>query len=367
MTAAGTMQHDTAGSATPLTRRTRTWHTYLTGQYDNLGDALLRRAMVDALAGVGPLHVYVGAAPADYVAALRLPASSHVYRSRLRWIAATAAHMVRPGRSVFLGNPGEISSSRTELALGTVSAALMTLGRLSGNPGYRTGVGARDRRRPWSLGHEWAHRVATRRVWRDDVSRAMYGDGIVAPDWAFALAPHDARAPRDLVVLSYRGDMPRPTATALSTVRDWSRSRHLELVVISMVGRDVDENERTAAELGIRHIHAQNGGLEEAERVTRDAFARAQIVLSNRIHVLIVGAVDGATPGAVLAHSDLKAARTMRGANVPFSSVSAGATPAELVAYLDDLSDGDDAVARAVQAAAQRVKRLGASLRDGPT
>lgn len=332
--------------------------TYLTGQYDNLGDALLRRALVREMSRLGTWEVYVGNAGDDYVRALHLPASARVHRSRGRWLLAAGASLLRRSRAVLVVNPGEVSSTRIELLLGLVSSALLVVAKIGRNPGYRLGIGARDRRRPLSIGHEIATALATRNVWRDAVSRDLFGRGEVAPDWAFALPTHDTLGPRDLVVVTYRGDKAPPSLTALRAVRDWATARGFELVVTAQVRRDDESADEMARQLGVRHVRPSSPSLTDIEELVHDLYHRAVVVLSNRIHALIVGALDGAAPGAILAHPDVKIERTLRAGHLSVTPLPDTASTEMIHEYLDGLVASAPATARAVERAAADLRAL---------
>ena len=53
------------------------------GQYENVGDIILRRQLLDWLRPVGRLHVYVGQSPDGYDQGLGLRDGDVVYRSFL--------------------------------------------------------------------------------------------------------------------------------------------------------------------------------------------------------------------------------------------------------------------------------------------
>jgi len=325
--------------------------TYLSGQYDNLGDALLRRAFAHALGADRRWHVYLGAAPDDYVAALELPRDARTYRSLPRWLAAASVGMLRRGRSRFLANPGEISSSLTEFALGGASAWLLMLGRLVGNPGFRLGVGARDRARPASLGHELAVRLARVNAWRDETSRNLYGRGDVCPDWAFALSPEGAEHERRNLALAYRTDRPLPSDAVLHAVIEWSRERGLEPIAVSQTLRDRAGTALLAQRLGVAHAGTEADDLTTLEREVRGIYQRSALVLGNRIHALIVGAVDGAAPAIVIGHPDVKIARTMRPAGLCLEDGVTADAPDAVGPYLESVYAHADDDRRAVGAA----------------
>ncbi|MET1017307.1 MAG: hypothetical protein ABWX76_10845, partial [Leifsonia flava] len=51
------------------------------GQYDNIGDIILRRQLIAWLKPLGRLHVYVGASPEGYAESLGVGTDDVVYRS----------------------------------------------------------------------------------------------------------------------------------------------------------------------------------------------------------------------------------------------------------------------------------------------
>ena len=90
------------------------------GQYDNLGDTVLRRGFLDGLRRVGPLNVFVGKRDADYLSALGLgeadtlvggvgacPACDAPQRFALgqRWRERTSLRCEQCGRAIVLELP----------------------------------------------------------------------------------------------------------------------------------------------------------------------------------------------------------------------------------------------------------------------
>ena len=58
------------------------------GQYENVGDIILRRHLLDWVRPVGDMHVYVGNSPAGYDEGLGLGPDDRVYRSLRAWYKA---------------------------------------------------------------------------------------------------------------------------------------------------------------------------------------------------------------------------------------------------------------------------------------
>ncbi|WP_157421556.1 hypothetical protein [Agromyces sp. Leaf222] len=307
---------------------------------------------------MGIWHVYLGDAPDDYVASLQVPHGTTLYRRFPAWFLAATVGMMRSGRSAFVSNPGEISSTRVEFLWGVVTSCLIIVGRIFGNPGYRTGIGSRDKTRPLSLGHEIATKMAAKSVWRDAASRELFGRGDVAPDWAFALSRWPASGERRYVVMSYRFDKPVPSAEVLQAVGAWAARKGKELVVVTQVARDFEANRNLAKQLDIRHIGTENASLIDVERVVRGTYAEASIVLGNRIHGLILGAVDGAIPAIILGHPDLKVGRTLRTAGLELQEGLGEIGPDDVDAYLDYIEDHRNDSEDGVQCAGERLRRL---------
>ncbi|GAA1838431.1 hypothetical protein [Agromyces salentinus] len=342
----------------------RALYSYLTGQYDNLGDAILRRGMMAQLGPVGSWHVYLGGAPSDYVASLELPGGTTIYRSFVVWFLAACIGMMRFRRSAFVSNPGEISSTRIEFLWGVVGSVLMAIGMIFQNPGYRLGIGARDKSRPLSLGHETATRLAARTVWRDATSSELFGRGDIAPDWAFALSGRPPGNDRRFIALIYRSDKPLPSLEILQAVGGWAAERGKELLVVTQVSRDYHANCRLAKQLNVPHIGREGANLIQMEHLVRATYAETSIVLGNRIHGLILGAVDGAVPAVILGHPDLKVRRTLRAAGLHLFAAAPISTPESVVAYLDGLEGGRLESVKAVKAAGERLRQLSCSIRD---
>ena len=55
------------------------------GQYDNIGDIILRRQLLRWLEPMGRLHVFIGNAPAGYGESLELGPEHRTYRSFTAW------------------------------------------------------------------------------------------------------------------------------------------------------------------------------------------------------------------------------------------------------------------------------------------
>lgn len=268
------------------------------GQDDNVGDPALRRAMLDGLALGRRRHILVGTASHAYINALGLRADDMTYRSRREWQLAAFRHAFL-GRAAFVSNAGEIQLNRRRRRINRVDRLLVGLIRLRGGAAITTGLGVRNPSGSPSAMLTSLARACQIATWRDEESRRFARSGSVRPDWAFALGSSgDDLKPdgRSLLVVSMRGDTADLTAEWREAVAELRSALGLELVIVSQVERDVERGDRIGADLGA-HVHPWHAGDHlAAEADLREVYRRAQVVVSDRLHVLIFATTEGAVP-----------------------------------------------------------------------
>ncbi|PPF20236.1 hypothetical protein C5B92_00740 [Rathayibacter sp. AY1A4] len=271
------------------------------GQKENLGDSVLRRAYLDALRDQGQLHVYAGTHSA-YISGLGLSTEDVVYHSRSSWLRAALAVGPRGSRMGFALNAGEWVLDRRFLVNSAWQTALLTRSRLGG--GRPVALGIALRRDQGSLPRRWFRRMLSLTgtiSWRDPDSRADLGVGTVAPDWAFALgsAPERFRPAdqRRTIAVALRGDRPAPTAVWLGTVRALARSLDARVVVVDQMQEDEQRCGELARDLDgtVLSWDASVSHADHEERV-RELYRDCAAVVSDRIHALILGMTEGAVP-----------------------------------------------------------------------
>lgn len=322
-------------------RAPRRIFVFLGAQHDNIGDALLRRRLLRALRGEGEIHAFIGSAPEDFEEALEFSPSDFVYQSFTRWWWTATRVSVRRRSSAYVLNAGEITPNRHDGMWHAALVPALVVGRLRGNPGVRAGIGARGRYGLWQWPIAATVRLCRYNAWRDEYSRDLFQKGIVAPDWAFdegrrAEAP---ASPRPHIALGYRSDKKTLSEAAATRVKSWADRRGLTPVVVSQVERDVDANDRLAKMLGAPHIGRDACSLLEREKAARKAYATSTMVLSNRIHALILAASEGALPAGLMQHADIKVGRTMAAAGLDGYSLVIHDTASDLD-RIDPFLDG---------------------------
>lgn len=298
------------------------------GQDDNLGDSVLRRPMVDAARSAGHrLQVLVGRNSPEYCSALGLAAEDVLYASRAEWTRAAAAAAVR-GQAHLVSNAGEIQLNRRRVRILLSEVALLALVGARGGQRLATGLGVRAATGPRvALLRLWT-RLFGLVSWRDAVSAASAGGrGVVSPDWSLILGSpvEDWRRSEDrpLLALSFRGDRPALPPEAVDEIRRSCERFGLEPVVVTQVSRDGEQNDALATALGARHLRPGSDRFEHGpwEQVVREAYQRSRFAYSDRLHVLLLAATEGAIP--VGPSADPKIHRTFEAAGVTLHDVAA--------------------------------------------
>ncbi|MCP2264686.1 hypothetical protein ACFQHV_16075 [Promicromonospora thailandica] len=274
---------------------------WLTGQEDNVGDSALRRPYARALADAGPVTAWCGGPGTGYQRGLALPPDVTVSRSLLRWwTALVASGLRRP--TVLAFNAGEFDVTKAYLVGVVALLPLLPLIRLRGGSVIWVGAGVRRRRRGlmWPFGA--LARLADVLVWRDDRSGALLRAAPAMPDWAFALPPgglleeRRGSGDRDCVVVSLRSDRPMPSPGWIASVGRLARRLSAEVVVVAQVERDDARARHVGRLLGATVVGWSSADHAVQERALRDVYRRAHVVVSDRLHVLVLAATEGAVP-----------------------------------------------------------------------
>ncbi|TDN90553.1 polysaccharide pyruvyl transferase family protein [Microbacterium sp. BK668] len=288
------------------------------GQYENIGDIILRRPLLRWAREGGRLHVYVGRSPAGYDDGLGVGGADVVYRSLSKWYLALLASALR-GRASTIYKPGEIQLTLIGMKEHVVMLPAAALVRLRGGTVSRIGVGARNFA-PLPRAIMWpSNALASYSRWRDDRTAAYFG-GEAMPDLGFAEGMPDeelreaiieAPRARDVMVISLRDDTevaprPYPSKAWLDGVSDFARSEGLTLWVVTQVSVDDDRSRRLAVDLGAQLLgwdELADHGPQEAR--LRALYRRTRVAASDRLHVIIAAFTEGAAPvGLQLDDSD---------------------------------------------------------------
>lgn len=296
------------------------------GQYDNIGDIILRRPLLDTLRPHGPMHVYVGNAPEGYVAGLRVRPEDRLYRSFAKWYSSGLRDATRTGIT-YAFKPGEIQLSLPGLKEHVSVLPLLVLSRLRGGTALRVGVGSRNfssRFLPYFMP---SVRLSDLSLWRDARTRDFVGVGGVIPDLAFreGAAPQPGVATtRNALIVSMRSDRPYPSREWLAGVRAYAYDHGLETWAVTQVFRDDQRSRDLAADLGGSVLSWDGTAHDAQEDRLRALYRRTAVAVSDRLHVLIAAFTEGASPVALLVDDSEKIRRHFDAAGVHDITIDGG-------------------------------------------
>lgn len=329
------------------------------GQDSNVGDSVLRRAYLDALRRAGQLHVLVGDNSKSYVSALHLGPHDIVYASRRAWWGQALRSALR-SKTLVAYNAGEMQSSKKFFVSYLRHAALILVARFRGGTGVHAGMGIRRKTRLSPL-IGVALQASSIVSWRDAKSREWSKLGEVNPDWAFNTrgvldSPAEAGM-RPYLAVSMRGDRVPPSDTWIRNISRVAKENSLRILLVVQVQRDGDMARELAHSHGWELLdwppdvdHADH------ELRIRAVYAQSRAVVSDRLHALVIGATEGATPIGYSSAPVEKVERTLRAAGFD-SHVWSGGQDEDPERWLADLIKRSD-VDELVQSARHRLELL---------
>lgn len=274
----------------------------LTGPAGNIGDALIRRATLAwALGTSEELVVYTGDSPDVWLRQLGVPDDATVLRSKrsvARWLWML---MTAPARPVLVFEAGEVPLHKGNGLRELVFLAETIIVRLKGGVVVRPPRGIRSPSNPSTWLHACAARLSQIALWRDEASAALVGGGVVAPDIGFAAAkPHPSSDVRDELLVSLRGARPMPGDGWIEAVKATAEAAGLRIRTVVQVREDEPRARELAAALGGEFDAWGDADSVAHEDSLRARYSRARLVISDRMHVLVLAAIDGAAPAELV-------------------------------------------------------------------
>lgn len=339
------------------------------GQHENIGDALLRRQLLDWVREVGALHVFVGPAPPGYDEALGLGPHDVSYRDLGRWYRAALRSAAR-GEAVYVFKPGEIQLTLLGMKEHLAMVPLLAVLRLRGGRAVRVGVGARSfAPLPRALMGPsiWLSDITR---WRDDATASYMRAGAAMPDLGFGEGSSDEQLAqprlRDALVVSLRGEdgRPYPSPAALEGLRTFARQRGLTVWAVTQVLQDDDRTRQLAADLGGEVLPWPSATAhDEHEAALRRLYRRTEAVVSDRLHVVIAAYTEGAVPVAGLVRPAPKLERHLSTIDVHDVGLDLSATSStEVVQRLEQLVSRREEVFERLAAARRRLDQVRADV-----
>lgn len=304
----------------------------LTGPAGNLGDALIRRGTLDWARGTSDvLVVYTGAAPDVWLKQLGVPDDAIVLRSkrsvpRWLWLLATA-----PSRPVLVFEAGEVPLDRGNVVRELVFLAETVVVRLKRGVVVRPPRGIRAPTNPATWLHTRAARLSQVALWRDAASAATAGGGRIVPDIGFAAGIPAAAEERNRseLIVSLRGARPHPDDTWIGSVRAIAEQAGLRIRTVVQVREDETRARELALVLGGEFEPWGDTDPLVQEARLRERYAEARLVISDRMHVLVVAALNGAVPAELVPRPTRKIAEAFATVGLHDISLDASANDAD--------------------------------------
>lgn len=272
----------------------------LTGVSGNLGDAVIRRRVLEWCRPLGRVHAYVGRTTAGWVEELQLRPDEVVYTApqRRQWLRRL---ILGRGPRFLMLDPGEVPLGREHLKSEVMFLAITAVLRLRGGYIFRPprAVGDYDSLTAWF--YRTSARLSQTVLWRDSPSLQRMGVGELSPDTAFA-EPAVAGSPfeaRTRLLVTLRGKRPLPTPDTLDAIRDFAEAQGLQITTMAQVDEDETRCSEVAEWLGADVAEylpwGERSDLEQ-EMAVRRLYEDCAYVVSDRLHVLILAAKAGAVP-----------------------------------------------------------------------
>ncbi len=328
-----------------------------TGQEDNIGDVILRRAFFDELSRAGELHILLGEASADFLSALDLRDSDVVYRDVDDWRRSAYRSVLRRD-TWWVDKPGELLLEEDIYKGQRRLVPLILAVRARGGRALRLGIGQRKPNPAVIERFRRLYRLSSMVAWRDVDSREHFGLGEVMPDWGFLPGADSGSESRRRLVVSYRGDREPLSAETITAIREFASQESLTVTVITQVARDSARSKELHAQLGGDLVDWEVvAGHRAQEDRLRDIYLETAVALSDRLHVLIVAAAEGAVPVNLIAEPDTKVGRHFDAIGYHGMTVaSADRTSKEILRDLAAQAARTDEVIARVSAARARIR-----------
>ncbi|WP_197382504.1 hypothetical protein [Mycolicibacterium mengxianglii] len=295
-----------------------------TGQDDNIGDVILRREYLDRLRPIGHLNIFVGSSSEDFLDGLRLHASDTTYTDFADWHSDAWRALVR-NRIWLVDKPGELQLDVGTLRRQLRLLPLVTATRLTRGQVLRLGIAMRAANTLYLTLLRPLYLLSSMIGWRDTATGPAFGFGEVEPDWAFGWTgsdPEGHELDRPHIVVSYRADREPPSDSILDAIVSAAISGGRRVLVVTQVRRDAERSHQLAARLGAELVSwPEERSSVEHEKILRNIYRTSAVVISNRLHALIVAMTEGAVPLCITEGGEPKINRHLEAAGYNASTI----------------------------------------------
>ncbi|MGL3151804.1 hypothetical protein ACSS7Z_15760 [Microbacterium sp. A82] len=334
----------------------------LTGPAGNIGDALIRRETLEwARETSTELIAYTGSAPDVWLRQLGMPEGAVVLRSkrsvaRWLWLLATA-----PRHPILIFEAGEIPLDRGNEIRELVFLVETLITRLKGGIVVRPPRGIRAPSwLPLTI-HRLAARASQITLWRDAATLSIARCGRLAPDIGFGSGIRGGQPwqERSELLVSLRGTRPMPDEAWVRAVREYADRAGLTIRTIVQVREDEERARELADALGGTFEPWGTTDPLAQEELLRERYDGARMVISDRMHVLVLAALSGAVPVELVPRPTAKITEAFAAIGYHGLSLDAASGDThEMTTFLDSQQDRAPETAACVHEAEKSLTRI---------
>jgi polysaccharide pyruvyl transferase WcaK-like protein len=341
----------------------------LTGDYPNIGDALIRRRSLAWARLCGDsVAAFVGRAPDMWCQQINLSDEDDIYRQAdiRSWFVAM---LKAPRGFTLVLEPGEVDLRLNQYKWETMVLLFSLMTRIKGGRVIRPPRSLSRASPILTFWHKLGLRCSEVVLWREADSQALVDTGEVVPDIAFSEMPYgDESAPRPRLLISLRGLRPRPSAAWEESVQTFAQEQGLVITCIAQVRQDEVRAAELASALGGECIDFGDRDDLEQENLLRRAYAEAAVVISDRLHVLILASLGGCVPCELVPKPSSKVATHFRAAGIiSITKDAEDSSVAEMLSFLHVVHGRRDELRRRVMAAHDQLKVIESEFVAVPT
>ncbi len=270
----------------------------ISAQPDNLGDVEIRRLALKLLTSKHPKQIlYVGAMPQGYLGLFERQKDRKFVSSKCSYLAQLLRRIARR-RADLLFAPGPVLlelSART-VAKSLVMCTLALAVRLGGGEVVALGRSLRGDSKIAATLERLLCSISTTYTLRDEISARFLTKPVsVLPDLALASTPILDEGSRNSILLSFRYDR-SPDLRLLTGIVQRFRGEGKTIIFASQVRRDDDQHEKLASYFACESLLWGSRNYAEQYLNLLSAYAGADVVFTDRLHVAILSAARGALP-----------------------------------------------------------------------